>query len=121
MAQKTLYHMSNGQGASQEQIHKAAVHAKRLELKLAIAKLGQAEYYLSSLSARVDYLEARCSRDNLATRTEREELTWAREALPINKATVARLTRDVEMRKQELDALINQVGLNGMAASNAEL
>lgn len=121
MAQKTLYNMSNGQSASEEQIHKAAVNAKRLELKLAVAKLGQAEYYLSSLSARVDYLEARCSRDNVATRTEREELTWAREALPINKATVARLTREVELRKQELDATVKQPGLNGMAASNAEL
>ena len=64
MAQKTLYQISNGQGASEEQIHKAAIHAKRLELKLALAKLGQAEYYLSSLSARVDYLEARLSRDD---------------------------------------------------------
>jgi hypothetical protein len=52
MAQKTLYQISNGQGASEEQIHKAAIHAKRLELKLAVAKLGHAEYYLSSLSAR---------------------------------------------------------------------
>ena len=106
MAQKTLYQISNGQDASEEQIHKAAIHAKRLELKLAVAKLGQAEYYLSSLTARVDYLEARLGRDGVATRTEREELIWVREALPINKATVARLSDEVELRKRELNELL---------------
>ena len=121
MAQKTLYQISNGQGASEEQINKAAIHAKRLELKLAVAKLGQAEYYLSSLNARVDYLEARLSRDDLATRTEREELIWAREALPINKATVVRLTDEVELRKRELDEMLRQIDLNSLAASNTEL
>jgi hypothetical protein len=121
MAQKTLYQISNGQGASEEQINKAAIHAKRLELKLAVAKLGQAEYYLSSLSARVDYLEARLSRDGVATKTEREELIWAREALPINKATVTRLTDEVELRKRELDEMLKQIDLDSLAATNAEL
>lgn len=121
MAQKTLYQISNGQGASEEQIHKAAIHAKRLELKLAVAKLGQAEYYLSSLTARVDFLEARLSCDGGATKTEREELIWAREALPINKATVVRLTDEAELRKRELDEMLKQIELNSLAAANAEL
>ena len=108
MAQKTLLHISNGSGASEEQIRKAAIHAKKLEFKLALAKLGQAEYYLSVLSARADYLEARCSRDGVATKSEREELVWAREALPINNATVVRLTDELETQKRELKEMLKQ-------------
>ncbi len=108
MAQKTLHHISNGSSASEEQVRKAAIHAKKLELKLAAAKLGQAEYYLSSLGARVDYLEARCSRDGVATKSEREELIWAREALPINNATLARLTNELETQKRELEEMLKQ-------------
>lgn len=116
MAQKTLLHISNGSGASEGQIRKAAIHAKRLELKLAVAKLGQAEYYLSMLSARVDYLEARCGRDGVAAKSESEELVWAREALPINNATVTRLTNELETQKRELEEMLKQA-----EPSNVEL
>jgi len=53
-------------------------------------------------------------------RPEREELIWAREALPINKTTVTRLADEVESRKRELDEMLKQIDLNSLAASNAE-
>ncbi len=74
-------------------------------LKKAAARLERkAEYYLSSLMARADFLEARCAQGN-AVKREMEELAWVREALPINKATVARLSIEMEKQKRELDAL----------------
>ncbi len=108
MARKALDHLTRDQKAADEQIHKAAVHAKKIEVKLASAKLAQAEYYLSSLMARMDYLEARCAREEGATRAEQEELAWAHQALPINSATVSRLADDLAQRKNELASLLKQ-------------
>lgn len=107
MAQITYKNLAGGRVASAEDIRKAAIEAKRLEVKLAAAKLAQSEYYLSSLMARADFLEARCAQGN-AVKREREELAWIREALPINKATVARLSIEMEKQKRELDALLNE-------------
>jgi len=108
-AQKMFDHLSNSRNASQDQVQKAAFHAKKLELKLAAAKLAQAEYYLASLTARIDFLEARCSQEHGATRREREELAWAREALPINSVTVSRLAAELERGRQELHKLQKRV------------
>lgn len=108
MAQSVLESLSKTKTASEEQIYEAAVHAKRLEVKLAAAKLAQTEYYLSSLVARIDYLKARCARQDAATRREMEELEWARGALPINTATVERLTRELEHLKRELKSMLAQ-------------
>ena len=105
MAQRLLDHLANNQNTSQDEIQRAALRAKKLELKLAAAKLAQAEYSLSSLKARIDYLEARCSQEGGATRREQEELAWARGALPINSVLVNRLAAELEKGRSELDAL----------------
>jgi len=111
MAQKVFNSLSNNQSASNDQIRRAAIDAKKLEVKLAAAKMAHAEYYLASLAARADYLEARCSREELVTRREKEELAWIREALPLNNATVIRLASELEKQKRELEALLNPVEL----------
>ncbi|MEW6213239.1 MAG: hypothetical protein AB1631_33390 [Acidobacteriota bacterium] len=104
MARMTHKKLEGSLIASAEEIRKAAIETKRLEVKLAAAKLAQSEYYLSSLMARADFLEARCAQVNAVGR-ELEELAWICEALPINKATVARLSIEMEKLKRELDAL----------------
>lgn len=108
MARKIFNHLASERGPSDEQVIKAAVHAKKLEVKLAAAKLAHAEYYLSSIIARLDYLEARCTSPDGAVRREREELDWIRGALPINTATVTRLTDEIEQRKRELESLLSR-------------
>lgn len=113
MAQKVFNNLSNNQNASAEQIRRAAIEAKKIEVKLAAAKLGHAEYYLASLAARADYLEARAAQEELVTRREKEELAWIREALPINNATVARLSIELEKQKRDLEALLNPAELVG--------
>lgn len=104
------------QSATASEIHRVALEAKRLEVKLAAAKLAQAEYHLDALRARVDYLETRTARDR-ATRREEAELEWARGALPVNSATVERLVAEFEQRKQELDALgeVNRLSTDAAA------
>lgn len=110
MAQMVFNKLSNVQGASEQQVCRAAVQAKRVELKLSGAKLAQAEYYLDTLKARLDFLEAR-SAGGCATKTEETELAWARQAVPINSATVARLATEAEQRKVELEELLKQAQL----------
>jgi hypothetical protein len=61
MAQMVLNNIANGRDASEDQIRKAAIEAKKLEVKLAAAKLAQAEYHLDALSARLEFLERRCA------------------------------------------------------------
>ena len=110
MAQMVLNNMENGQKASEEQLQKAALEAKRLEVKLAAAKLAQSEYHLDSLKARLDFLQARCA-DEGATKRELAELTWARNAVPVNSSMVVRLAADLEQRKQELEAMLTHTEL----------
>lgn len=105
MARIVLHNMTNGGNASKEEIHRARIHAKQLEIKFAAAKLAQADYHLSSLRARLDYLEARCAPNDGATKSEQAELAWAREAVPLNTATVARLAEELERCKRELEGL----------------
>jgi hypothetical protein len=110
MAQMTLNNLSSGQSASQDEILRAAIKAKRLEVKLAMARLAQTEYYLDSLKARREYLEVRCSQGS-ATGREHEEYKWIKSALPINSATVARLSEELDRRKAELEQLMTGAGL----------
>jgi hypothetical protein len=104
MARMLFKRVSSQQQTSSDEVQRVALEAKRLEIKLAAAKLAQSEYHLDALRARVDYLETRSSRDR-ATKQEEAELEWARGALPVNTATVARLAQELELRKQELDDL----------------
>lgn len=115
MAQKIFNNLTSNHGASDEQIRRAAIETKKLEVKLAAAKMAHAEYYLASLAARLDYLEVRCSREELVTRREKEELAWIREALPVNNETVTRLASELEKHKRELEALLNPAELIGSA------
>jgi hypothetical protein len=117
MAQKILNSLNNNQSASGEQIRRAAIEAKKIEVKLAAAKLGHAEYHLASLAARADYLEARCSQEERVTRRELEELAWIREALPINNSTVNRLSTELEKQKRDLEALLNADEFLSLASS----
>lgn len=117
MAQKNFNSLNNNQSASDEQIRRAAIEAKKIEVKLAAAKLGHAEYHLASLAARADYLEARSSQEERVTRREKEELAWIHEALPINNATVTRLSIELEKQKRDLEALLNSDELMGVASS----
>jgi chromosome segregation ATPase len=116
MARIVLHNMENGRNASEEELHRAKVHTKQLELKLAAAKLAQADYHLNSLRARLDYLEARCAREDVATKREQAELAWAREAVPVNTATVARLAAEFERHKRELEELSSEAELIESAA-----
>lgn len=106
MARIMLNNLTNRRSASESEIHKARVHAKELEVKLAAAKLAQADYHLSSLKARLDFLEARCSKECAATKKEQSELAWAREAVPVNTTTVARLAAELEQHKREFGEMI---------------
>ena len=96
---------SNGQGQSPERLQEVDILAKRLEIKLAAARLAQAEYCFEALSARRDFLEARCTQGR-ASHREREALDWACQALPIDELTVAALAAELDRHKRELDALI---------------
>jgi predicted nucleic acid-binding Zn-ribbon protein len=107
-AQLTLTSLMDSAGASAETIRDAAVRAKRLELKLAAARVGQAEYDLDTLKSRIDFLEARAAGRDGATRTEHEELEWARGALPSNTDTVTALSNQVEDLKRQLEELIEE-------------
>ena len=104
LARMLFKRVASRQNSTAGEIHRVAVEAKRLEVKLAAAKLAQTEYHLDALRARMDYLENRAARDR-ATRREEDELEWARAALPVNAAAVERLAAELEQRKQELSAL----------------
>lgn len=107
MAQMLLNQIASKQDAPAEEIHKAAVEAKKLEVQLAATKLGQADYHLDALKARLDFLNARATSTGGASKKEQAELEWARTAVPINSSTVARLASELEQRKQELVEMIN--------------
>ena len=104
MARMLFKRATSRQSATAGEIHRVALAAKRLEVKLAAAGLAQAEYHLDALRARIDYLETRAARDR-ASRREEAELEWARGALPVNTMTVERLVAELEQRKRELEAL----------------
>ena len=100
------FHLSTltGPGAASE----AALWAKQLEIKLAAANLGQAEYYLDRPKARVDYLEARAATEAGISRRELEELAWARAALPASAATLKALSDELKRGRLELEILLRQ-------------
>ena len=107
MAQMTLNQIASKQDAPAEEIHKAAVEAKKLEIQLAATKLAQADYHLDALKARLDFLTARATCASGASKREQAELEWARTAVPINSSTVARLASELEQRKQELVEMVS--------------
>ena len=74
-------------------------------MKLAAARLAQAEYHLEAVIARRQFLEARCSRGS-ATSTERDKLAWAIEALPATRETVATLAAEYDEQRRELASLL---------------
>jgi hypothetical protein len=110
-----LNKVAPGQDASKDQVRKADIEAKKLEVKLAATKLAQAEYHLDALKARLEFLEVRCAREE-GTKREEAELTWARGAVPINSSTVKRLAADLEQRKQEMETLLRQPEFNESAS-----
>ncbi len=107
MAQMILNQIAGKPDASAEEIHKAAVETKKLEIQLAATKLAQADYHLDALKARLDFLAARAASAGGASKREQAELEWARTAVPINSSTVARLASELEQRKQELVEMIS--------------
>jgi hypothetical protein len=107
MAQMLLNQITGKQDVPAEEIHKAAVAAKKLEVQLAATKLAQADYHLDALKARLDLLTARAASAGGASKKEQAELEWARAAVPINSSTVARLASEFEQRKQELVEMVN--------------
>lgn len=107
MAQMTLNQIAGKQDAPAEEIHKAAVEAKKLEIQLAATKLAQADYHLDALKARLDFLGARAASADGVSKRELAELEWARTAVPINSSTVARLASELDQRKQELVDLMS--------------
>ena len=104
MARMLFKRVTSQQQTSADEVQRVALEAKRLEIKLAAAKLAQSEYHLDALRARVDYLETRSGRSR-TTKQEEAELEWARGALPVNTETVTRLAEELEQRKRELDGL----------------
>src|ERR1044071_2472524 len=107
MAQMMLSQIASKQDAPAEEIHKAAVEAKKLEIQLAATKLAQADYHLDALKARQDFLTARAASAGGASKKEQAELEWARTAVPINSSTVTRLANELEQRKQEFADMTN--------------
>ena len=88
-----------------ERLQEVNILAKKLEMKLAAARLAQAEYCFEALSARRDYLEARCAQGR-ASGGERDALDWVSQALPVNESSVAEFAAELDMHKRELDSLI---------------
>ena len=95
----------SGPEKSTQRLHEINILAKRLEMKLAAAKLAQAEYCFDLLNARRDFLENRCAQGR-ATSYERDALDWAYETLPLNKSTVEELAAELDNHKRELELLI---------------
>ena len=92
-------------GEPSQGLHQVNILAKKLEMKLAAARLAQAEYCFEALNARRDFLEARCAQGR-ATSRERDALDWASGALPANESTVEELAAELDRHKRELDVLI---------------
>ena len=95
----------SSQVAPTERLQEVNILAKKLEMKLAAARLAQAEYCFEALSARRDFLEARCAQGR-ASVAERDALDWVSQALPVNELTVAELAAELDRHKRELDSLI---------------
>ena len=104
MVHRTFQDLS-GPGEPSQRLHQVNILAKKLEMKLAAAKLAQAEYCFDLLNARRDFLENRCAQGR-ATSYERDALDWAYETLPLNKSTVEELAAELDRHKRELDLLI---------------
>jgi hypothetical protein len=96
--------MSAG-GQSTQRLHEVNILAKKLEMKLTAARLAQAEYCFEVLSARRDFLEARCAQGR-ASYKEMDALDWASQALPLNALTVVELEAELDRHKRELDSLM---------------
>ena len=77
------------------QIKDSTVWAKQLEIKLTAANLGQAEYYLDRLKARVDYLEARAATEAGISRRELEILLKQHRVTLVTTAPLARPLAEV--------------------------
>lgn len=90
------------------EIRRITIRAKELEVRLLSARLAQAEYYLTTLKARLGFLEARSSASGASTRSEEQELTWARDAIPSNSAAVLKLAEELSRLKEELRMLASQ-------------
>ena len=88
-----------------ERLQEVNILARKLEMKLAAARLAQAEYCFEALSARRDYLEVRCAQGR-ASDGERDALDWVSQALPLNELSVAEFAAELDMHKRELDSLI---------------
>jgi len=95
----------SGSGEPTRRLQQVNILAKKLEMKLAAARLAQAEYCFEALNARRDFLEARCAQGR-ATSKERDALDWASKALPLNESTVEELAAELDKHKRELDSLI---------------
>jgi hypothetical protein len=114
LARMLYKRVTSRQNAAASDIQRVAAEAKRLEVKLATTKLAQAEYHLDALRGRLEYLESRAARGR-ATPSEESELEWARNALPANTTTVARLADELAERRQELNALLE----SGLVSTDA--
>ena len=88
-----------------ERLQEVNILAKKLEMKLAAARLAQAEYCFEALSARRDFLEVRCAQGR-ASAGERDSLDWVSQALPLNELSVAEFAAEMDRHKRELDSLI---------------
>jgi hypothetical protein len=104
MVHRTFQDLS-GPGEPSQWLHQINILAKKLEMKLAAAKLAQAEYCFDLLNARRDFLENRCAQGR-ATSYERDALDWAYDTLPLNKSTVEELAAELDKHKRELELLI---------------
>lgn len=92
-------------GEPAQRLHQVTILAKKLEMKLAAARLAQAEYCFEALSARRDFLEARCAQGRASSK-EQDALDWASQALPINESTVEELAAEFDRHRRELESLI---------------
>jgi hypothetical protein len=107
MARSVYSWLASSRRATEEEICIAAVEMGKLAVKLASARLAQAEFYLSSLVTRADYLKVRCeSRE--AVKRDLAELAWIQNALPSNTTIIAELADEMEQRKRELEAILKQ-------------
>ncbi|MEK6304414.1 MAG: hypothetical protein AABO41_27305 [Acidobacteriota bacterium] len=72
-----------------------------LEIRLARARLDQAERHMNSLKTRIDYLERRAASSIGATERELEDLMRARDELSASAANVAHLSLRLERPEVE--------------------
>ena len=107
MAYSLVGGIDSVESVSTQRLSEVAVHAKRVEMKLAAAMLADAEFRLAALVARRDFLEARCAQGS-ATNKDIEALNWAIEALPANISAMTELTAAFEALRRELNSLLAQ-------------